>query len=182
MNYKKKETSTLNHRRQLSSLKISRIFCSPYRFLVLIMAFSLFLGGCASSKEMAPAFTPITFDPSNAVVYIYRKSRFVGAANTAEIFINNQHAGQLVNGSYCAYVTDPGLVEIKTLEKIPIVPLPLYIISKLSGIQPLIKFSADPGQEYFLEFNVAGYKVKQVAKDKALGMMSGLKPAKSSAD
>ncbi len=172
----------MKHRRQLSSFQINRFFISLSLLLVLIIAASCFLGGCASTKETTAAFTPMTFESSKAVIYVYRKSRFVGAANKAEIFINNHHAGQLVNGSYCTHVTDPGLIEIKALQKVPQIFIMAAIISKLIGKQPLIEFTADPGREYFLEFNVAGYKVKQVSKDKALGMMNGLKPAKSRAE
>ena len=113
------------------------------------------------------------------IFQIYRESRFVGAANTAEIFINNQHVCRLVNGSYCTHVTEPGPIEIKALQKVPPIFVLADIISRLLGKQPLIEFTADPGREYFLEFNVAGYKVKQVSKDKALGMMNGLETAKS---
>ena len=124
----------------------------------------------------------MTFESSKAVIYVYRKSRFVGAANTAEIFINNQYAGKLANGSYCTHVTEPGRIEIKALQKVPTIFVAAAIISKLVGKQPLIEFTADPGREYFLEFNVAGYKVKQVSKDEALGVMNGLTPAKSGAE
>ena len=72
--------------------------------------------------------------------------------------------------------------EIKALQKVPIIFVAAALISKLIGKQPLIEFTADLGREYFLEFNVAGYKVKQVSKDKALGMMNGLEPAKSGAE
>jgi hypothetical protein len=54
-----------------------------------------------------------------------------------------------------------------------------YAGKLVNGKQPLIEFTANPGRQYFLEFNVAGYKVKQVSKDKALGMMNGLKPVES---
>ena len=176
------ETSTVKHRRQLSLFRINHIFISPSLLLVLVIAFSCFLGGCASTKGKAAAFTPVAFESSKTVIYVYRKSRFVGAANTAEIFINNQYVGKLVNGSYCTHVTEPGRIEIKTLEKVPPIFVMASIISKLLGKQPLIDFTADPGQEYFLEFNVAGYKIKQVSKDKALGIMNGLKPAKLRAE
>jgi hypothetical protein len=169
----------MKHRRLSLWLQMSRFFTSPSLYLVLLIAFSCFLGGCASTQKTTAAFTPVTFESSKAVIYIYRKSRFVGAANNAEIYINEQHVGKLVNGSYCTHVTDPGPIEIKALENVTI---SLNIISRLLGKQPLIEFTADPGREYFLEFNVAGYKVKQVAKDKALGVMKGLKPAKSSAE
>jgi hypothetical protein len=98
------------------------------------------------------------------------------------IFINNQYVGQLINGSYCTLVTDPGPIEIKALEKIPAVLVLRSLLSKLAGKQPLFEFSAEPGQVYFLEFNVAGYKVKRVLKDKAVVKMSGLPPAKFSSD
>jgi hypothetical protein len=172
----------MKHPRQSSLFQLNRIFITLSLLLVLGIASSCLLGGCASTNEATAVFTPMKFDSSKAVVYLYRKSRFVGAANTAEIFINNQYAGKLVNGSYCTYVTEPGPVEIKALQKVPTIFVAAAIISKLVGKQPLIEFTADPGQEYFMEFNVAGYKVKQVTKDKALGIMNGLKPAKTSAE
>jgi hypothetical protein len=172
----------MKQRGPLSLFQMNRIFISPSLLLVLVIVSSCLSGGCASTNEATAIFTPATFESSKTVIYIYRKSRFVGAANTAEIFINNQYAGKLVNGSYCTYVTEPGHVEIKALQKVPPILVAAAIISKLIGKQPLIEFTADPGREYFLEFNVAGYKVKQVPKDKALGLMNGLKPAKSSAE
>ncbi len=172
----------MRHRRPLSFFQMDRLFIFLSLPLALVMAVSFFLGGCASTKETTAVFTPVTFEPAKAVVYIYRKSRFVGAVNTAEIFINNQHAGKLVNGSYCTHIAEPGRIEIKALEKVPAVFVLAAVISKLAGKQPIYGFTAEPGQEYFLEFNVAGYKVKQVSKDKALGMMGGLEPAKVQAD
>jgi Protein of unknown function (DUF2846) len=172
----------MKHRSHLLLFQMGRIFITSSLLFVLVVVSLFFFSGCASTKGTTAAFTPVTFEPNKAVIYIYRKSRFVGAANTAEIFINNQHAGRLVNGSYCTYVTEPGRIEIKALQKVPPIFVLADIISKLIGKQPLIEFTADPGREYFLEFNVAGYKVKQVSKDKALGIMNGLKQAKSSAE
>jgi len=172
----------MKHRRQLSLFLLNRFFISPSLLLALVIGSFCFLGGCASNKGTTSALTPMTFESSKAAIYVYRKSRFVGAANTAEIFINNHHAGQLVSGSYCTHITEPGRIEIKAAEKLPAIFVLPHIISKLAGKQPLFEFTADPGREYFLEFNVAGYKVKQVSKDKALGMMSGLKLAKPRAE
>ena len=172
----------MKHRRPLSLFLLNRFFISPFLLLALIIGSFCFLGGCASTKQTTSALTPVTFESSKAAIYLYRKSRFVGAANTAEIFINNQHAGQLVSGSYCIHITEPGRIEIKAAEKLPVIFVLAHIITKLAGKQPIFEFTADPGREYFLEFNVAGYKVKQVSKDKALGMMNGLKPAKSRAE
>ena len=166
-------------RRLLPLFQMNRIFVSPSLLLILAIAASCLLGGCASTRETTTTFTPVPIESSKAVIYIYRESRFVGAANTAEIFINNQHVCRLVNGSYCTHVTEPGPIEIKALQKVPPIFVLADIISRLLGKQPLIEFTADPGREYFLEFNVAGYKVKQVSKDKALGMMNGLETAKS---
>ena len=169
----------MKHRRLSTSFQMNRILISPSLLLLLIIASSCYLGGCASTKGTTAVFTPMTFESSKAVIYVYRESRFVGAVNKAEIFINNQYAGQLVNGSYCAYVTDPGPIEIKALQKLPPIFVLANIIGKLVGEQSLIEFTAESGRDYFLEFNVAGYKVNQVSKDKALGKMNGLKPAES---
>ena len=170
----------MKHCGRLSLFQNSRFVIFSSLLLVLFISSTfLFMGGCASNRGTNAVFTPVTFDSSEAVIYIYRKSRFVGAANSAELFINNKDVGRLVNGSYCVYVTKPGPVEIKALEKVSI---SLNLIGKLMGKQPLIEFEAAPGRDYYLEFNVAGYKVKQVSKDKALDMMSSLKPAEPPAD
>ena len=169
----------MEHRRQLSFFQMNRIIISPFLLLVLVVTASCFIGGCASTKGTPTAFTPVTFDPSKAIIYIYRKSRFVGAVNTAVIFINNQNAGRLSNGSYFTYVTEPGPIEIKALQKVSI---SLDLLGKLLGKQPIYDFTADPGREYFLEFNVAGYKVKEVPKETALGIMGDLKPAEIRTD
>ena len=86
----------MKHLRQLSLFEMTRFFISSSLLLVIFITSLFFLGGCASTKETTEAFPPVAFDSSNAVIYIYRKSRFVGAANTAVIFINNQNAGRLV--------------------------------------------------------------------------------------
>ncbi|MCP4367274.1 MAG: hypothetical protein GY797_04045, partial [Deltaproteobacteria bacterium] len=78
----------MKHRRQLSLFLMNRFFISPPLLLALVIGSFCFLGGCASTKETTAAFTPMTFESSKAVIYVYRKSRFVGAANKAEIFIN----------------------------------------------------------------------------------------------
>ena len=172
----------MKHCRQSSSFLMHRIYFSPQLLLVLTIVTIFYLGGCASTNEMTVPFTPMTVEPSKTAIYIYRESRFVGAINNAEIFINNQYAGQLVNGSFCTHVSEPGPIKIKALEKIPPILVLRSILSKLAGKQPLFEFTAEPGQVYFLEFNVAGYKVKQVLKDKALAKMGGLQPAKFSPD
>ncbi|PUB82492.1 MAG: hypothetical protein B6D78_15750 [gamma proteobacterium symbiont of Ctena orbiculata] len=172
----------MKYRRQSLPLLLDRISLSPALLLVLTIVTTLHLGGCASTKEAAVPFTPTIIEPSKTVIYVYRESRFVGAVNKAEIFINNQYAGQLINGSYCTFVTDPGPIEIKALEKIPEIMILRSMLSKLAGKQPLFEFTAEPDRDYFLEFNVAGYKVKEVLEDKAVVKMGGLQPAKFSPD
>lgn len=168
-------------RRSLPSL-LDRISFPVKLLMVFVLVSAISLSGCASTQEAVVPFTTAAVAPAKTAIYLYRKSRFVGAINKAEIFINNQYAGQLVNGSYCTLVTDPGRVEIKALEKIPAILVLRSVISKLAGKQPLYAFTAEPGREYFLEFNVAGYKVKAVSKEDASVNMSGLPPAEFSPD
>ncbi|MES9944430.1 MAG: DUF2846 domain-containing protein [Candidatus Thiodiazotropha sp.] len=172
----------MKHRRRSLPFLLGRIYLSPTLLLFFIIVTTFYLGGCSSTKETTVPFTPAIVEPSKSVIYLYRESRFVGAVNKAEIFINNQYAGQLVNGSYCTLVTDPGPIEIKALEKIPEIMVLRSMLSKLAGKQPLFEFTAEPDQDYFLEFNVAGYKVKEVLEEKAVVKMGGLQPAKFSAD
>lgn len=172
----------MKHRRQSLPSLMDRINFCPALLLGLAVVATLSLCGCASTKETIAPYTPMKIESSKTVIYVYRESRFVGAVNKAEIFINNQYAGQLINGSYCTLVTEPGPIEIKALEKIPAILVLRSILSKLAGKQPLYAFTAEPDRDYFLEFNVAGYKVKEVLKDKAVVKMGGLQPAKFSAD
>ncbi len=150
--------------------------------LAFIIGVIMMAGGCASTKQSTIQFSPMRVESGKTLIYLYRESRFVGAINKAEIFFNNQYAGQLDNGSYCTYVTDPGPIEIKALEKIPAILVLRSLLSKLAGKQPIFEFTAEPDQYYFLEFNVAGYKVKQVSKDEALAKMGTLEAAKFSID
>ena len=172
----------MQHRRHsfLSQNHLTSLF--PGLLLACSITIVISLTGCASTQETTVPFTPIAVEPSKTLIYLYRESRFVGAINKAEIFINGEYAGQLVNGSYCTYVGDGGPIEIKALEKIPAILVLRSLLSKLAGKQPIFEFTAEPDQDYFLEFNVAGYKVKQVSKAEALAKMGGLAPAKLSID
>lgn len=161
---------------------IEQLNQSTALFLAIGIAITLTISGCASTEEAATPFTPIRVAPSKSLIYLYRTNRFVGAVNKAEIFINNQYVGQLDNGAYCTFTADPGSIEIKALEKIPEIFVLRSALSKIAGKQPIFEFVAEPDRDYYLEFNVAGYKVKPVPKDKALIKMSGLPPAKFSND
>jgi hypothetical protein len=172
----------MKHRNESSSFLANLIYHSPAYYFSFIIVIALSIGGCASTPETATPFTPMAVEPSKSLIYLYRINRFVGAVNKAEIFINNQYVGQLDNGAYCTLTSDPGPVEIKALEKIPEIFVLRSALSKIAGKQPIFEFVAVQDQEYYLEFNVAGYKVKQVAKGEALTKMSGLPPAKFSID
>jgi hypothetical protein len=172
----------MTHRNKSSLFLANLIYHSPVHYFSLIIIAALSIGGCASTQETATPFTPMAVEPSKSLIYLYRVNRFVGAVNKAEIFINNQYVGQLDNGAYCTLSSEPGPVKIKALEKIPEIFVLRSALSKIAGKQPIFEFVAVPDREYYLEFNVAGYKVKQVPKGEALTKMSGLPPAKFSID
>jgi hypothetical protein len=172
----------MKHRNESSLFLTNIIYHSPAFYFSFIIGIALSIGGCSSTPETTTPFTPMAVEPSKSLIYLYRINRFVGAVNKAEIFINNQYVGQLDNGAYCTLSSDPGPVEIKALEKIPEIFVLRSALSKIAGKQPIFEFVAVPDQEYYLEFNVAGYKVKQVTKSEALSKMAGLPPAKFSTD
>jgi hypothetical protein len=165
-----------------SQFQINRFHFSSLLLLAISIPISLSIGGCASTNENITPFTPMEVTPNKSLIYLYRINRFVGAVNKAEIFINNQYVGQLDNGAYCTLTSDPGHIEIKALEKIPEIFVLRSALSKIAGKQPIYDFVAEAGRDYYLEFNVAGYKVKQVSKNEALAKMGGLPPAKFSTD
>jgi hypothetical protein len=147
-----------------------RITAMMMAALIMFFAIAVF-SGCAASGAN---FTRLDTAPDKAVIYIYRKGSIVGAANSAELFINGQHIARLGNGGYCVHVADPGPIEIKALQKFIPVMLGANLISKLEGELPLHAFEALPGQEYFYQFKVTGYKLKPISKEVALEEMKGL--------
>lgn len=80
------------------------------------MAF-LFTGPvCAAQDSKTPAVLPAP-SSGNAIVCIYRVSRFTGSAAHDEIYVNDTHLGKLLNGEYEFTEVPPGTVVIAGLPK-----------------------------------------------------------------
>ena len=69
------------------------------------------VSGCASG----PLFTPVANVPQDqALVYLYRKSNFVGAATIAHIVVNGGQEARLGNGAYAVCILPPGPAEFSS--------------------------------------------------------------------
>jgi hypothetical protein len=64
------------------------------------------LVGCRAAPRGA-AFQPEVADGSRAVVYIYREPRRFGG-KPISVYVNQEHAGELLPGQYMARVVAPG--------------------------------------------------------------------------
>ncbi len=80
-------------------------------FLSVFLPVAIAVGvGCAAS---GPRFRPIEIDPDyEAVVYVYRNSRFLGCAADWTLWINSHRVARVTNGTYYAHVTPGGEVTI----------------------------------------------------------------------
>ena len=81
------------------------------RIAVLMMiVVTALISGCAS---LGPKFESVSVIPdSQAVIYIYRPSRFVGGAVKPSVYDGDKVITELVSGGYYPYFVNPGKVEL----------------------------------------------------------------------
>ena len=94
-----------------------------------------------------PIFTPQQLsDGGNALIYVYRPSRFTNAAGAPEITVDGVRKGSLKNGGYLAIEVKPG--------EHSVVQVYSYITWALKAEPILIK--AEPKKEYFIILDING--------------------------
>jgi hypothetical protein len=130
----------------------------------------LLLSGCAA---MGPKFIPETNISSDmALIYVYRKSSIVGAANEPYAFINSKHHTELLNGGYAFQYVKPGSVTIGTLQGY----WGLDLISRLIEKQKiLLTIDVEAGKTYYIQYKPVGGRMVLKDENIALQEMGNLR-------
>jgi len=134
-------------------------------FLVVTL---LMQSGCASGPRFTAAPQPAS---GKALVYLYRKSSFVGGAGYDKIYANNDYLGDLYSGGYCTIEVPAGTNAFFIMPRASwIAPLYVSLPTNLQNQKyEKLRFEAEAGKTYYVNVYVAftGHAMKLV--DETLG-------------
>jgi hypothetical protein len=144
----------------------------------------LLLHGCAS----APRFEGMTAVPENkALLYIYRESEMLGAANSFEVFVNGKEIVRMTNGGYYVHTLEPGPVVISHRPGYSRIGLGVAATALGRAFEPekkgLISFEAEPNGVYYVEWmmKVSGPKMETRDYEAAINSLKDCKLLEASA-
>ena len=130
---------------------------------------SLMLTGCASGPHFTAAPAPT---PGKALVYVYRKSSFVGSAGYDKLYINGHFVTRIYTGGYVPYEVPPGTVSFALNPKAEIIPGDV-LVAALSNLDQTkyekLRIEAEAGKTYYVNLytQFIGHGMKLV--DEATG-------------
>ncbi len=91
--------------------------------LMVLLGCIVLLSSCASG----PKFVPVSdLKNDEALIYVYRTSRILGAANTWIVRANGEPIGEIASGTYCAFRTKPGSIAFSSKLKTDFWNKPLW--------------------------------------------------------
>jgi hypothetical protein len=126
----------------------------------LLLAFTamafLFTGPISVAQDSkTPAVLPAPSN-GNAIVCIYRVSRFTGSASHDELYINDTHLAKLLNGEYAFMEVPPGTVVIAGLPKMYYGSIIMSAGAALNDARKKenerARFEAEAGQTYYFKW------------------------------
>jgi len=119
---------------------------------VILLVLSIATTGCGAS---GPLFARMPSRPGKAVAYVYRLHGMFGGAVSWDLFANGEYITRVTNGGYFGWEVDSGEMELTQLGEVSPVLLGHYLLSKaLNDVEPLYKFQAVAGKEYFLKWHI----------------------------
>ena len=124
----------------------------------------LLLQGCASG----PRFEGMTAVPENkALLYIYRESQMLGAADSFEVFVNGKEIVRMTNGGYYVHTLEPGPVVISHRPGYGAFGNAFVAMSRALELEKkgLISFNAEPNGVYYVEWKVEVSGPKMETRD-----------------
>jgi hypothetical protein len=98
-----------------------------------------------------PFNTARSVPPDKALIYIYRVSHTLGAANAYEIFANGKPITRLGNGGYYDFVTAPGQIQFAWRVHDAVSPLMAMMVNS-GGPHPACTLDAEAGHTYYYIF------------------------------
>lgn len=125
----------------MSTLSLSRLRYGA------VISIAVLASGCAAA---GPRFAKLPPSTNEAVIYVYRQSFIAGSANVWDLYANGAPIAEVSNGGYVAYVTDPGNVTFSAKLR----PGILLLTSLLIREEELITVYAEPGESYYVRFNL----------------------------
>jgi hypothetical protein len=132
---------------------------------------SLLLTGCASGPKFTAAPAP---QPGNALIYVYRTSGMVGAANHPDIYVNGQFLAPLINGSYAVREVPQGTVVFHELYRHIRTGSLLDIIDALDKKHERLRLEVEAGKTYYVRWN---YDMKLEDEATGIQQIGGLRLA-----
>ena len=112
------------------------IFKMSYIFSILLSI--ILLTGCASG----PIFSEVSASKDEAVIYIYRPSKFADSGNAPKIFVNDKEIVTLWNGGYTYVFAKPGKTTIETRR---------HVLWQ-AGKETTVTINVEAGKQYYIEF------------------------------
>ena len=132
----------------------------------------LLLTGCSAG---GPPFQAPAAPQDKAVLWLFRPSTVVGAANTDYIAVNGKLAARLDVGEYTTVTVPPGPVVIKQKQVAPFFVVAIRVLQELGGFGEVLTFTAEPGRNYFIEFSEGDLVDTDRARSR-IGSMSRVPP------
>ena len=129
---------------------------------------SLFLTGCATGPRFTAAPAPA---PGKALVYVYRKSNFVGCAGYDRVYVNGNFLTELFSGGYAPCEVPPGPVVFSVTPKASlwINTIPAALSNLDTTKYEKLRIEAEAGKTYYINLYIEfiGHQMKLV--DEATG-------------
>ncbi|MGC1463315.1 MAG: DUF2846 domain-containing protein [Terracidiphilus sp.] len=143
-------------------------------FAVCVLAF-LFTGSLAFAQDKKDAAVLPAPSAGKAIVCIYRVGRFVGSAAHDELYINDIHLAELLNGEYAFMEVPPGTVVIAGLPKMyygsAIMSAGAALAETRKKENERARFEAEAGKTYYYKWTsgTMATGIKVTAEDPAVG-------------
>lgn len=120
--------------------------------LALVFVVALLLPGCATGPDHHPT---ADVPEGQAVIYVYRKGRMLGAATASHIFVNGKYLTKLQNSAYAPAYVAPGPVRFSTLRRVSWLLPGMAALSSIEQKQnERLRITAEAGKTYYVEWSV----------------------------
>lgn len=136
------------------------------KYFSVAMALILLVVSCSAG---GPPFKAPPAPPDKAVIWLFRPSSVVGAANTDFVGIKGRLIARLNNGEYMPIEVEPGQVTIQHAQDTQM----LFV-----GIVDALTLNVEAGRNYYVEFS----QVEQVDAARAASRIGGMTQVEPDAD
>ena len=101
------------------------------------------------SEEARTSATTFSPPPGKSLIYVYRPSKFIGAALRGRVWINQQQVGETGNGTFMAIPISPGKYSIQGGGAL------FATFEKINQTEPEVTLTAKAGEVYLIRQSVS---------------------------